>query len=138
MLRFRAARILHGLPEMLRAALIASSLAACVPPSSAPSYVYAVPVVPLYAYPPPPFAYSPPPPSPSYFVYQPPVVEAEVQLETPSLAVRALSGKISAAASTGDCQAAIAAGDELEKLHADSHHAMLAIDQRYAACIRGF
>lgn len=124
---------------MLRVASIALSVAACVPPSSAPTYVYAVPVVPLYAYPPPPFAYVPPPPSPSYFVYQPPpVVAAEVQLETPSLAVRALSGKISAAASTGDCQGAIAAGDELEKLHADSHHAMLAIDQRYAACIRGF
>ncbi len=124
---------------MLRVALIALSFAACVPPSSTPSYFYVyVPVVPLTAYPPAPFYYYPPP-SPSYFHYQPPPpVIADVQLETPSLAVRALSGKISAAASQGDCVGAIAAGDELEKLSSDSHHAMLAIDQRYAACIRGF
>lgn len=123
---------------MLRAALIALSFAACVPPSATPSAFYVA--VPLNAYPPAPFYYYPQP-SPSYFYYQPPPpppVIAEVQLETPSLAVRALAGKISAAASQGDCVGAIAAGDELEKLSSDSHHAMLAIDQRYAACIRGF
>ncbi len=128
---------------MLRAALIALSFAACVPPSVTPSALYvAVPVVPLSAYPPAPFYYYPQP-SPSYFYYQPPPPPpppaiAEVQLETPSLVVRALAGKISAAASEGDCAAALAAGDELEKHSSDSHHAMLAIDQRYAACIRGF
>ncbi len=140
---------------MLRAALIALSFAACVPPSytPTPSYFYAVvplstyppapfyhyplpaPFVPLTAYRPPPFYYQPP--SPSYYPPPPPVI-ADVQLETPSLVVRALAGKISAAASQGDCAGAIAAGDELEKVNRDSHHAMLAIDQRYAACIRGF
>jgi hypothetical protein len=112
---------------MLRVAVLASALAGCIPPpASQPSYFVYVPIVPLAAYPPPPFYNVPPP------------VAADVQLETPSLAVRALAGKISAAASEQDCANAVAAGDELEKLDADSHHAMLAIDQRYAACIRGF
>ena len=126
---------------MLRVALIALSFAACIPPSSTPGFYVAVPAVPLSAYPPAPFYYHPPA-SPSYFYYQPPPppppVIADVQLETPSLVVRALASKISAAASQGDCTGAIAAGDELEKISSDSHHAMLAIDQRYAACIRGF
>lgn len=123
---------------MLRLAIVASMLVGCVPPATptTPSYFYYVPagmvvapmpILPLDAYPPPPF-----------YHYPAPAPVAEVELETPSLAVRALSSRVSEAASAGDCAAAIAAGDELEKLHADSHHALLAVDQRYAACIRGF
>lgn len=126
---------------MRRLLVIGSLLAGCVPPSSNYPAVYYVPIVPLAAYPPAPY----PTPYPAGWyearyagapAYAPPAVE--VQFETPSLAVRALAGKISAAASNADCASALAAGNELEKLDAESHHAILAVDERYAQCVRGF
>ncbi len=130
---------------MLRHQLITAvlvSVAGCIPPSTSPGYVLYVPVVPLAAYPPAPFpgtfearsmypGYPWGPPA-----YAPPAVD--VQFQTPSLAVRALASKISETASTGACDAARSAGNELERLDAESHHAILAIDERYAQCVRGF
>ncbi len=117
---------------MLRAVFIASVLAGCYPPSNNPGYfTYYVPV---YA-PPPPFPFAQLGPDSMYQARAP---MPDVQFQTPSLTVRALAGKISAAASQGDCAGAIAAGNELEKIDADSHHAILAVDERYAVCVRGF
>jgi hypothetical protein len=105
-------------------ALFASTLAGCIPPSYSPGVVYyvpVVPIVPLHAFPPAPFHHPP-----------------EVQFETPSLAVRNLAMRISESASQDDCARALSAGDELEKVDPTSHHALLAVDERYASCVRGF
>lgn len=121
---------------MLRLLVIASTFAACVPPSTSPGVVYYVPVVPLPAFPPPPFAVTPEPMAEPIYESRAPV--EDVQFETPSLAVRNLAMKISESASEGDCVTARSAGNELEKVDSESHHAMIAVDARYAACIRGF
>ena len=134
---------------MLRHQLITvlvSTLAGCIPPATSQGYVLYVPVVPLVAYPPAPYAtgyearYAGAPGYPGDPsgdpVYLPP--PAQVDFQTPSLAVRALAGKISETASNGDCDAARSAGNELERMDAESHHAILAIDERYAQCVRGF
>lgn len=132
------------LRHQLITAVLVSTLAGCIPPSTTTQgYVLYVPVVPLAAYPPPPYpgtfeARSMYPGYPwGYPAYAPPA-PAQVQFQTPSLAVRALAGKISETASTGDCDSARSAGNELERMDADSHHAILAIDERYAQCVRGF
>jgi len=98
-------------------------LAGCFPPSTSPAFVavYWVPVAPVY--------YAP-------VYYPPPLLAGEFQ--SPSLAIRALAGRISESASNGDCEAAIRAGDELERLERPAHHAVLAVDERYARCVRGF
>lgn len=136
---------------MRRLLVIGSLLAGCVPPSSNYPAVHYIPVLPLAAYPPAPYPtpypagwyearYAGAPAYPGYPsgypAYAPQV--AEVEFQTPSLAVRALAGKISASASNGDCASALAAGNELEKVDAESHHAILAVDERYAQCVRGF
>ena len=118
------------LRRLLVIALFASTLAACMVGSYSPGgIVYYVPVVPvpLHAYPPAPFHDWPPMPWPP----------AHVQFETPSLAVRNLAMRISEAASNGDCPRALSAGDELGKIDHTSHHALLAVDERYASCVRG-
>jgi hypothetical protein len=111
-------------------AVLVSTWAGCFPPSTVPVGYYYVPVprVPLHAYPPAPF-HDP------YSWWHPP---AEVTFQTPSLAVRNLAMRISESASNGDCATAKAAGDELERIDHDAHHAILAVDERYASCIRGF
>ncbi|MBA2545146.1 MAG: hypothetical protein H0V17_36225 [Deltaproteobacteria bacterium] len=109
--------------------LLASTLGGCMVGSYSPGVVYYVPVVPmvpLAAFPPAPFHHYPPP------------APAVAEFQTPSLTVRALAMKISESASTGDCGAAITAGDELEQIDNHSHHALLAVDERYAGCVRGF
>lgn len=120
---------------MLRSLVLVSIVAGCLPPSTSPGVVYyvpAVPIVPLAAYPPAPFHH--------FSVGADSVYQARVpiQFETPSLAIRNLAMRISEAASHGDCATAKHAGDELEKVDADSHHAILAVDERYASCVRGF
>ncbi len=73
--------------------VLASTLAGCLPPGiDYQQPVYYVPVLPLAAYPPAPFpAYYPTYGYPARGV-DPYVAPAEVQFETPSLAVRALAG----------------------------------------------
>jgi hypothetical protein len=113
---------------MLKLVVIASTFTACVPPSTSPGVVYyvpVVPIVPLHAYPPAPYPVEPEP-------------VPTVEFVTPSLAVRNLAMKISESASEGDCATAKAAGNELEKIDHESHHALIAVDARYAGCIRGF
>lgn len=115
-------------------AMLVSGFAACMPPSYAPGYVYYLPAVPLHAYPPAPYPI--PTPAADWYKWQPP--PPQVQFETPSLAVRNLAMKISESAANGDCATAKATGDELERVDADSHHAILAVDATYAKCVRGF
>ncbi len=129
-------------------AVVAVAVAGCYqPPSAYPSYpsyfqryapVYVpayVAYVPLAAFPPAPFPYASLGPD---SMYQSRAPVSDVQFETPSLAVRNLALKISESASSGDCATARQTGDELERVDADSHHAILAVDERYAQCVRGF
>jgi hypothetical protein len=113
--------------------VLASTFAGCIPPSTSPAgYVYYVPVVPLHAFPPAPFHsghrwwLDPPPPAPATIVFEP-----------PSLAARALSARIGESASRGDCATALEAGNELEQIDHESNHALLAVDESYASCVRG-
>jgi hypothetical protein len=110
------------------------ALAGCIATNTMPGYFVYVPPVPLSAFPPPPFPYTAVGPDSLYQSRAP----ADVQFQTPSLAVRNLAMRISETASHGDCAAAVQAGRELERVDADAHHAILAVDERYARCVRGF